>query len=235
MDANNSCNSNNYKYVVENYHNICYNINQLKSEYSREKDNIRIMAVTKTVPFEIVNTVIEDGISLLGENRVQEFLSKRDFYNKKAEVHFIGKLQTNKVKYIISDVTMIESVDNLKLAAEIDKQASRVGRVMDILLEVNIGNEESKSGINVSDVKELASEISHLKNVRIQGLMSIPPIGADESLYEKLYELFNEMKHNDDGYEMKYLSVGMSNDYPTAVKHGANIVRIGTGLFGNRK
>lgn len=234
MDENNSCNSNNYKYVVENYHNICYNVNKLKSDYSRQNDDIQIMAVTKTVPYKVVNTVIENGITLLGENRVQEFISKKDFYDKKAEVHFIGRLQTNKVKYIISDVTMIESVDSFKLAAEIDRQALKHNRIMDILIEVNIGDEESKSGVPASEVKALASQISALKNVRIKGLMSIPPVNADESLYEKLNKLFVEMK-NDDSYEMKYLSVGMSKDYPIAIKHGANIVRIGTGLFGIRK
>ena len=235
MEENNLTITNNYNYVVENYHNICYNVNQLKSEYGRETDDILIMAVTKTVPFEIINIAIENGIRLLGENRVQEYISKKDFYNKNAQVHFIGKLQTNKVKYIIDNVDVIESVDSIKLASEIDKQAKKIDKIIDIFLEVNIGDEQTKSGISASNVIEIASEIKSLKNIKIKGLMSIPPRGADEIVYENLYELFNEMKSTFPEIDMKYLSVGMSNDYPLALKHGANIIRIGTGLFGNRK
>ncbi len=193
------------------------------------------MAVTKTVPFEIINVAIENGITLLGENRVQEYISKKDFYNKNAQVHFIGKLQTNKVKYIIDSVDVIQSVDSIKLAAEIDKQAKKIDKVIDILLEVNIGNELTKSGIPASEVNKIAFEIKSFENIRIKGLMSIPPIGADETVYENLHELFNEVKMTFLDIDMKYLSVGMSNDYPIAIKHGANIIRIGTGLFGNRK
>lgn len=228
-------NSNNYLYVVENYRNICYNVNQLKSKYRSDSDNIEIMAVTKTVTPEIVNVAIENGVSLLGENRVQEFLSKKNLYNKKAQVHFIGTLQTNKVKYIINDVSMIQSVDSFKLANEINKQAKKNNRVMDVLIEVNIGDESTKSGVDSNDVSNLLDEISSLDNVRIKGLMAIPPINAPEALYEKMYQLFIDMGSKKlDNISMDILSMGMTNDYQLAIKYGSNIIRIGTGLFGKR-
>ena len=148
-------NSNKYLYVVENYHNICYNVNQLKSKYHSDNDVFQIMAVTKTVEPEIINVAIENGINLLGENRVQEFLSKKDFYDKKADVHFIGHLQTNKVKYIINDVSMIESVDSFKLASEIDKHARQNNLTMDILIEVNVGTGNSMACVFFSQVYAL--------------------------------------------------------------------------------
>ena len=229
-------NSNKYLYVVENYHNICYNVNQLKSKYRSDNDIIQIMAVTKTVEPEIINVAIDNGINLLGENRVQEFLSKKDMYDKNASVHFIGHLQTNKVKYIIKDVSMIESVDSVKLANEIDKHARRNNLTMDILIEVNVGNEASKSGVEFNEVTSLLDEISSLKNIKVKGLMAIPPVNAPESLYEKMQKLFIDLKSKkSENIDMTFLSMGMSNDYPLAIKYGSNIVRIGTGLFGKRK
>ena len=229
-------NSNKYLYVVENYHNICYNVNQLKSKYHSDNDVFQIMAVTKTVEPEIINVAIENGINLLGENRVQEFLSKKDFYDKKADVHFIGHLQTNKVKYIINDVSMIESVDSFKLASEIDKHARQNNLMMDILIEVNVGNEISKSGVEFCEVNSLLDEISLLQNVKVKGLMAIPPVNSPESLYEKMQKLFVDLRSKkSENTDMTFLSMGMTNDYPLAIKYGSNIVRIGTGLFGKRK
>ena len=229
-------NTNNYLYVVENYHNICYNVNQLKSKFRSNDDEIYIMAVTKTVEPQIVNFAIENGITLLGENRVQEFLSKKDFYNKKASVHFIGTLQSNKVKYIVNEVSMIESVNSIKLAQEIDKHARQNNKIMEILVEVNIGEEESKSGIGYSDVCDLVSEIALLENIKVKGLMAIPPINAQEKIYAQMQELFQDIKSkNIENVSMEFLSMGMTNDYPMAIKYGSNIVRIGTGLFGKRK
>lgn len=227
--------TNKYLYVVENYHKICYNVKQSAIKSNRNPCDIKIMAVTKTVEPEIINIAVENGITLLGENRVQEFLSKKDFYDKKTDVHFIGHLQTNKVKYIINDVSMIESVDSIKLATEIDKQAKSGNIIMDILVEVNIGDENSKGGIHSDELFELMYQISPLENVRVKGLMAIPPINAPEELYEKMYQLFIDIGNKKiDNISMDYLSMGMSNDYQTAIKYGSNIIRIGTGLFGKR-
>ena len=224
-----------FEYLVENYKEICYNIKDSKSKYRDSDDNVRIMAVTKTVEPDLINFAIEQGIDLLGENRVQEFLSKKEFY-KPCEVQFIGHLQTNKVKYIIDDVSQIQSVDSFKLATEIDRLAKKNDKTMDILIEVNIGDELSKSGISRSNVLELAKRISELENVRINGLMAIPPINADDSIYGKLQELYVEIGQKKlNRINMNVLSVGMSGDYTKAVKYGSNLVRIGTKLFGARK
>ena len=224
-----------FEYLVENYKEICYNIKDIKSKFRDSDDNVRIMAVTKTVEPELINFAIEQGIDLLGENRVQEFLSKKDSY-KPCEVQFIGHLQTNKVKYIIKDVSQIQSVDSFKLAAEIDRQSKKNDKTMDVLIEVNIGDELSKSGVSKRDVLELAKRISELENVRINGLMAIPPINADDSVYANLQELYHEIGQKKLNHiNMNVLSVGMSGDYEKAVKYGSNLVRIGTKLFGARK
>lgn len=222
-----------YGYILENYKEICYNVNEAREKYS--KGDVRIMAVTKTVPFEKVNFAVENGLTLLGENRVQEYLSKKDSYDKRAEVQFIGHLQTNKVKYIADSVSLIQSVDSLKLAQEINKQSAKVNRIMDILIEINIGDEATKSGIDKNELFELVSQVSELENVRIKGLMAIPPIGAGEEVFEKMNELFCLTKEkNIENVSMDILSMGMSGDYELAIKHGSNLVRIGTKLFGAR-
>lgn len=224
-----------FEYLVENYKEICYNIENSKSKYRDTDDNVRIMAVTKTVEPELINFAIEQGIDLLGENRVQEFLSKKDFY-KPCEVQFIGHLQTNKVKYIINDVSQIQSVDSFKLASEIDRQAKKNGRTINILIEVNIGEELSKSGVSKREVLELSKKISELENVKVNGLMAIPPKNADDKIYANLQELYQEIGQKKlNRINMNVLSVGMSGDYAKAVQYGSNLVRIGTKLFGARK
>lgn len=229
-------NTNKYLYVVENYHKICYNVGEYKSKYRFENDRIEIMAVTKTVAPEIVNVAIGAGIGLIGENKVQEYMSKKGSYDKSAQVHFIGHLQTNKVKQIINDVSVIESVDNLKLACEIDRQAKKNGHDMDIFIEVNVGNEISKSGIDIKSLDEFVYQVAELQNIHIKGLMAIPPINADEKHYAVLQEAFMRLKDKKiKNASMETLSVGMSGDYEVAIKYGSNIVRIGTGLFGKRK
>ena len=226
----------NYGYIVENYNRICYNIKDAKSKYRNSEERIDLMAVTKTIESEIINIAIDCGITLLGENRVQEYLLKKDSYDKKADVHIIGHLQTNKVKYIINDVSMIQSVGSIKLACEIDRHAKANNRTMDVLLEVNIGGEESKNGISAEFLDELAEQVSELDNVRIKGLMAIPPINSEELLYYKMQQLFNDIKDkNIKNADVSVLSVGMSGDYEMAIKYGSNLVRIGTGLFGARK
>lgn len=228
-------NISNYDFVVENYNEICYNIQNARIKYTKEQGEVQILAVTKTVAPEIINASIDCGITLLGENRVQEYLSKKEFY-KPCDVHFIGHLQTNKVKYIINDVSMIQSVDSLKLASEINRQALKNNKIMDILIEVNIGEELSKSGVSKNEVFDLVDEISDLPAVRIKGLMAIPPINSDDRIYASLYEAFNSFKErNIPNVDMSILSVGMSGDYEKAIKYGSNLVRIGTKLFGARK
>ena len=222
--------------VSENLKRVQYNIAEAKAKYRNENDDVRLMAVTKTVPYEIVNSVIEQGVDLLGENRVQEYLDKKDHYDKNAEVHFIGHLQTNKVKYIVDSVKCIHSVDSLKLAAEIEKLAEKNGIVMNVLTEVNIGGEDSKSGISTDMLDELVYGISEMKNIKLCGLMTIPPVGNSEFYFEKMQRIFEDLKAKKvDNVSMDILSMGMSADYVGAIKYGSNIVRVGSAIFGARK
>ena len=225
-----------YSYIDENYKRIAFEVGEAKVRYRRESDSISIMAVTKTVAPEAVNHAVDLGITLLGENRVQEYMSKKDSYSKKAEVQFIGGLQTNKVKYIIDSVTLIQSVSSIKLAQEIDKRAGGIGKVQDVLIEVNIGDETSKTGADMSELSELIHEAAELKNIRIKGLMAIPPIENAEKHLCRMQEIFEEYREKGiEGVQMDILSMGMSGDYIEAIKYGSNLVRIGRGLFGPRK
>ena len=225
-------NSNDLAYIDENLRIIRERCAEAADKYRSPDDNIRIMAVTKTVAPEAVNHAVELGIDLLGENRVQEYLSKADFYDKSAEVQFIGHLQTNKVKYIINSVSMIQSVDSLKLGQEISRLAVKNGRTMDILCEVNIGGEDSKSGIAPSELKELMDGLSELEGIRIRGLMTIPPPSDSDIFLGRMKELYDSISSGYKGLDT--LSMGMTHDYAEAIRYGSTLVRIGTGLFGAR-
>lgn len=222
--------------IRENYARICENIRGAMARAGRS-GKVRLMAVTKTVPAEKIRFAAGLGIDLLGENRVQEFLEKRENYPP-AEIHFIGSLQTNKVKYIIDKVSMIHSVDNTRLAEEIDRRAAQRGLVMDILAEINIGGEESKSGVAPWEARDFCARLGSLKNVRLRGLMTIPPPGCGEERFAEMRELFGNIKSGvvlSDAACFDTLSMGMSGDYEAAIKHGATIIRIGSGLFGYRR
>lgn len=221
--------------ACENYRKALFNVQEAKAKYRKSDETVRLMAVTKTVPAEIVNTVIDCGADLLGENRVQEYLEKKDVY-KPAEVHFIGHLQSNKIKYIINSVECIHSVDSLDLAKEINKAAEKNGKIMKVLAEVNIGGEESKFGISPEKLDELIYGVSALHGIKLCGLMTIPPKGNSEAYFAKMQELFCEMGNKKaENVSMDILSMGMSADYVEAIKYGSNIVRIGSGIFGARK
>lgn len=221
--------------IEENLKEIRFNIAEAVSKYRKPDDNVRLMAVTKTVPFEYVNHAVSLGIDLLGENKVQEYQSKKDNYDKSAEVQFIGHLQTNKVKYIINSISMIQSVDSLKLACEINRLAAANNLTMDVLCEVNIGGENSKSGIAPDNLSELLENISKLENIRVRGLMTIPPPSGSDVFLAKMQELFiTEKEKKKKRISMDILSMGMTHDYVQAVKYGSTLVRIGTGLFGTR-
>lgn len=224
-----------YGYVDENLRAIRENIAETAEKCGRNVESVKLMAVTKTVAPEIVNHAVSLGVTLLGENRVQEFISKQEIYDKFAQVHFIGHLQTNKVKYIIENVNMIQSVDSLKLAQEINRLAVARNKVMDILCEVNIGGEDSKSGVSPENLVPLIEQVSAMEGLRIRGLMTIPPPSESDVFLGRMEELFNNIKSAGlPGVSMDELSMGMTNDYQQAIAHGATIVRIGTGLFGMR-
>lgn len=225
--------------VADNIKRINENIAEAMTKAGRT-DTVRLMGVTKTVDPEIVSFSVSQGVTLLGENRVQEFLEKRDRYEGDPEIHFIGGLQTNKVKYIIDKVSMIHSADSAHLIEEIDRRAGKAGLKMDVLIEVNIGGEESKSGIVPEALDELAYRTAELPNVRLRGLMAIPPVdvdGSSERYFAAMHRLFADLKDKTSGdgrFLIDTLSMGMSGDYATAIMHGSTIVRIGSVLYGYR-
>lgn len=225
----------NFSFIEENYKRILYNVDETVAKYRKSDEKVDIIAVTKTVAPDAVNFAISCGINKIGENRVQEYLSKKDYYDKKADVHFIGHLQSNKVKYIINDINLIQSVDSIKIAQQINNFAEKTGKIQDILIEVNVGGEETKYGISPNMLKDTVLEISTLNNVKIKGLMTILPINASEEIFYKMQKLYIDiLEENIDNIDMKILSMGMSNDYQTAIKYGSNMIRVGSALFGER-
>lgn len=229
-------NDDEFAYIAENIKQIKFNIDNAIAKYRKPDEVVRLMAVTKTVRYEAINYAVRQGITLLGENRVQEFLDKKGFYTGNYEINFIGHLQSNKIKYIINNVSLIQSVDSFKLACEIDRQAQKHNKIMDILVEVNIGGEQSKSGVLKTELENVIYQISELKNIKVKGLMIIPPPENSEKYFCEMQELFvSSRSRHSDSVNMELLSMGMSSDYVSAVKYGSNIVRIGTALFGARK
>ena len=221
--------------IKDNLCKIKQNIADVCAECGRNPDDVLILAVTKTRSADEINEAIECGITDIGENRVQELLSKYDDVNKNVRWHIIGHLQTNKVKYIADKVSVIHSVDSLKLAEEIDRRCQPLGKVMDILIEINSG-EENKDGIAPDDAYELIEKACRLKNVRIRGLMTMAPLGASsdelERVFSRLYNLSVDIESKKyDNVSMESLSMGMSGDYIEAVRCGSTIIRPGRTLF----
>lgn len=221
-----------------NYQVITERIAKAAEKSGRKPEEITLLAATKTVPVEVVNYGIKLGIPVIGENKVQEFLSKEAEYLPCTR-HFIGHLQTNKVRQIVGKVSMIQSVDSLKLAQEIARVSINQGISTDILIEVNIGREESKSGALPEQLAELVEQIDGLNGISLRGLMAIPPICEKKEqireYFSRMYQLFIDIgaKKLDNG-NVQYLSMGMSGDYEEAILEGANLVRIGSALFGTR-
>ena len=226
--------------LKDNYQEIRENIEAAAKRSGRRPEDIILLAATKTVPVEVVNYGISLGIDYLGENKVQEFLSKYDRYDKeRCHLQFIGHLQTNKVKQIVGRVELIQSVDSVKLAQEIAKCSRNLDRVTGVLVEVNIGEEENKSGVRPCDAKALISEISQIQGILVKGLMAIPPICEKNSeiraYFTAMRKLFIDIKdENIDNVTMDILSMGMSSDYVEAIEEGATMVRVGSSLFGAR-
>ncbi len=247
--------------LLENLDRVIAECRRAALDAGRDPDDVRIIPATKTVPAEKVNLLLDRGITAIGENRVQELLDKYEKLDRRFEIHFIGKLQTNKVKYIVDKVSMIQSVDSKRLCDEISKRCAAIGKTMDILIEINIGREESKSGIFPEDAAELAEYAASLPNIRVRGLMTIPPnpsmqsvpendgldtisddnfgrsqkIYTTEAYFKKVKELaLDILQKKSDNDTMQELSMGMSADYETAIKCGATIVRPGRAIFGER-
>lgn len=223
--------------VIENYKNAMSRLETALEESGRSRKDVLVIGASKTMPLERILFVRDNtDVKIFGENRVQELLEK---YTPDVRWHFIGQLQTNKVKYIVDKVELIHSVDRLSLLQEIDRQAQKHGKVQDILIEVNIGGEEKKGGVAPAEVIDFAKEVDKYPSVRLKGLMSVLPNVEKEALnafYLQLSKLYDTLKQTRlDNADIRYLSAGMSNDYDVAVKYGANIVRLGRALFGERE
>lgn len=223
--------------VIENYKNAMSRLETALEESGRSIKDVLVIGASKTMPLERILFVRDNtDVKIFGENRVQELLEK---YTPDVRWHFIGQLQTNKVKYIVDKVELIHSVDRLSLLKEIDRQAKKHGKVQDILIEVNIGGEEKKGGVAPAEVIDFAKEVDKYPSVRLKGLMSVLPNVEKEALnafYLQLSKLYDTLKQTRlDNADIRYLSAGMSNDYDVAVKYGANIVRLGRALFGERE
>lgn len=226
--------------IEYNYSQIEENISLAAQKAGKKRKDIVFLAATKTVEPVYINHAISCGLKYIGENRVQELLAKYDYYDlENASLHFIGHLQSNKIRQIVGKVQLIQSVDSIKLAKEISRQGQLKNTSTDILVEVNIGGEENKSGVEPEKLEELLCEISALDNISVKGLMTIPPICDEKSeirkYFSRMNKLFIDIKAKKlDNVSMQILSMGMSSDYQEAILEGANMVRVGSALFGPR-
>ncbi len=226
--------------VEENYKRINERIAEAAEKSGRRREDITLLAATKTVDAATINHAISLGLDHIGENRVQELLSKYEQYDlEHCSLQFIGHLQTNKVRQIVDKVDLIQSVDSLRLAKEIASQSLKRNKITDILVEVNIGREENKSGVFEENLEELLCQISQLEGISVKGLMTIPPICENEhkilKYFNNMHKLFIDISQKKlDNVSMTILSMGMSADYYEAILEGANMVRVGSALFGAR-
>ncbi len=226
-------------YIAENIKEVEAKVAAAAQRSGRRREDILLLAVSKTQPVEIIKQAVDCGLTSLGENKVQEIMDKYEPMGEGVHWHLIGHLQTNKVKYIIDKVGMIHSVESLKLAEEIEKRGAAKGIVMDILVEVNMADEESKFGITQKNAEEFIRTLANMEHLRVRGLMTVAPFVENP---EDNREYFRQMKQLQvdingkkiDNIEMDVLSMGMTGDYEVAIEEGATIVRVGTGIFGER-
>ncbi|MHB8926969.1 MAG: YggS family pyridoxal phosphate-dependent enzyme [Bacillota bacterium] len=206
----------------------------------RDPADVTIVAVSKTVGVDTIREAVVAGLTDLGENRAQEFRDKYGLLGPLAHWHFIGHLQTNKVKYLVEKVSLIHSVDGMAVAAEIDRLSERAGLQQRVLVEVNVSGEASKSGVGAGEAMALVDSLRPLENIKVSGLMTVAPLTDDPETvrpyFRRLRALFADIAGRAwPEVEMRYLSMGMSGDFPVAVEEGANVIRVGTAIFGPRK
>lgn len=226
--------------VAENLVRLRQRISDACARVSRKPEDVALVAVTKTIGPEKIQEAVDAGIALLGENRVQEAASKIGAVSGDVTWHMVGHLQRNKAKKAVDMFDMIQSVDSLELAAEIDRRCRQADKTMDILVEVNTSGEDTKYGVPPDATLDLVEKISHLSNVAVEGLMTIGAFTDDESLirdcFGTLRRLAQTIRESDlEDVEMRYLSMGMTSDYELAIEEGSNMVRIGTAIFGARQ
>lgn len=225
--------------IKENLEEVKERIKLAANQAGRAEKDVKLITVTKTVDVDRIKAALSFGAYDIGENRVREILDKYDYLSNSARFHLIGHLQTNKVKYIIDKVDLIHSVESFSLVEEIDKRAKKAEKVQNILIEVNISGEESKFGIKPEAAKEFVYKAAEFENVKVCGLMTVAPFGASEAELGRIFSSMRNLSYDIEkekiqSAEMKELSMGMTGDYEIAVKEGATMVRIGTGIFGKR-
>ncbi len=223
--------------VVENLQNVLAEIEIAKKKRDTKfSDSVTLVAVTKNHPVEVMQTAIDSGAKHIGENRIQEAAEKFIKLNRKVTKHLIGHLQTNKVKQAVQLFDLIQSVDSEHLAAAIDKSSAQIDKVQEILIQVNLAKENSKSGVEIENLQDLIAKVDTLKNLKLRGLMMIAPNYAEvekcRPLFRQMRQIFDDLKAKRQDFD--FLSMGMTHDYKIAVEEGANIVRVGTAIFGAR-
>jgi len=227
--------------LIKRLQNVKERIENAARACGRDPETVRLVAVSKTIPTDRVKQAIQAGVAILGENYVQEARAKfNDLATYPASWHFIGHLQSNKAKYAVRLFDLIHSVDKLKLAREIDKHANKINKIQEILIQVNISEETSKSGVDVEDAHNLIKDISLLENLSVKGLMTMPPYFNEP---EKVRPYFSALRGLRDHLEqqdlfnvtLSELSMGMTGDFEVAIQEGATLVRIGTAIFGKRE
>ena len=226
-------------YLKENFQSVEARIQAACDRAGRSRKEVTLIAVSKTKPVEMLQTIYDAGSRDFGENKVQEMCDKIEQLPTDIRWHMIGHLQTNKVKYIVGRVSLIHSVDSLHLAQEIEKQAAKLDVIVPILIEVNIAEEESKFGIHKEETISLVREVATLPHIRIQGLMTIAPYVENpednRTYFRGIKQLSVDIaRENIDNVSMDCLSMGMTGDYEVAIEEGATMVRVGTGIFGER-
>lgn len=227
------------KQLEENYQQVLCNIENACQRSGRNPEDITLIAVSKTKPIEMIKTAIELGMTSFGENKPQEIRDKTKSITDPVKWHMIGHLQSNKIKYVLNTCELIHSVDSLKLARQLSKQAEKKECDINILLQVNVSEEDSKQGFMLSDVEQTVREIATYNNLHIKGLMTIAPyvenLEENRSIFRQLGELLIDIKSkNIDNVNMSILSMGMTGDYEIAIEEGATHIRVGTGIFGER-
>jgi len=225
--------------IQQNVKMVMERIAQAAYKANRNPNDVTVVAVTKTVDVGRIMEAVNAGIHHIGENRVQELLKKHDLIPRDVQRHLIGTLQTNKVKYIVDKVDLIHSLDRLSLAQELNKRAEAADKVISVLVQVNVSNEATKSGVSQQELEGFIEQLSPFEHLRVKGLMTIAPLSSCQESVRKYFallrDLYNKIKmKNYPHVEMEYLSMGMTNDFEVAIEEGANMVRIGRAIFGER-
>lgn len=225
--------------LQKNIEDVLNRVKDAASISNQNPQEVELIAVTKTIDVDIIKQAIDLGITNVAENKVQELVRKYEEIGPVVKWHLIGHLQRNKVKYIIDKVDLIHSLDSYRLAEEISKRAEGIDRIMECLLQVNVSGEETKYGIDPKDVIHILKEISSLENIKIVGLMTMAPHVEDQEDTRQYFKALKSISEEIDkidlqNVEMTYLSMGMSNDFEIAVQEGANLIRVGSSIFGER-